>query len=570
MAGIQTMEIGLRPMVRTLRTVGVVSYDQSRQAQIVSRIGGYVEKLLVDRTFVQVREGQPLAEIYSPELVAAIQELKVAATIPGSNLPRLARNKIRLLGIEDAEIDALLRSSDDAHRVVVRAPAAGFVIQKMVQQGSTVTAGQMLFEVADLSNVWIEADVYERDLGLLQPDQALEATVEAYPGRVFQGRVSLVYPELNTATRTNRVRFDVANEQLLLRAGMYASVLLETPVQETEPFQSMLVSASAPPADPAAAIAKQSICPVTGARLGSMGEPLATRADNQILYLCCAGCDRAVQREPQKYLARIRTVTPSGVLSVPESAVIDTGDQKIVYVERDDGVFEGVEVSLGPKSGGFYAVVSGLLPGDRIAAAGAFLIDAETRLNPAASASYFGASSSPSAGSTSSAAGAASSAAGPASGGVGPASGGGSVSGAELGGAGTGAVKANSPPANLTERDRSAARNNVGTSSAVEAPQPRDAALNFATSRLNAEELAEIAKLDVAEQMLARTQVLCPVTLEPLGSMGKPVKVIVQNEEVMICCKGCANRIQRLADKMLEMVRRWREANAGESEGSQP
>lgn len=522
MAGIRTSEIGLRPMGKSIRTVGVVAYDESHQSQIVSRIGGYIEKLLVDKTFVEVKQGDPLAEIYSPELYTAVQELKIASQIASSNLAKLAREKVRLLGIEDQEIDAMLRSGDGKYRVVVRSPASGFVIQKMVQQGSTVSPGQMLFEVADLSEVWIEADVYERDLSLLQIGQQIEATVEAYPNQKFVGTISLIYPALDPVTRTNRVRFDVDNRERLLRSGMYAHVTLSTPVQKTDPFREMLVSAHTVPTDTKAAIAKQSVCPVTGAALGSMGEPIAIQADGQTVFLCCAGCKNAMTQDPMKYVSRMRTVSDNAVLSVPETAVIDTGDQKIVYVERESGVYEGVEVQLGPRSNGYYAVISGLLPGDQVAAAGAFLIDAETRLNPAASASYFGASGGPSSGSP-------------------------NVTSSSSNGESSGNAIIGS------NEKASATLSNSETEKTSE--------VNFKTSRLTAEELAEIAKLSAEDQRLAKLQVLCPVTMEPLGSMGKPLKVTVGEDSVLVCCKGCIGSVKKDFQQKSQLVNRWREAN---------
>jgi Cu(I)/Ag(I) efflux system membrane fusion protein len=366
----------------------------------------------------------------------------------------------------------------------------------------------MLFEIADLASIWIEVEVYERDLALVHEGQEISATVEAYPNRVFRGRVSLIYPELNAATRTNRVRFEIVNNELHLRSGMYATVVLDTPVQQTEPFKSRLVSKSTIPADRVAAIASQVNCPVTGAKLGSMGDPVSVQASGQTVFLCCAGCEKAIGQDPEKYLTRMRTVSDAGVLSVPESAVIDTGNQKIVYIEREEGLYDGVEVQLGPKSDGYYAVVAGLMPGDRVAAAGAFLIDAETRLNPAASASYFGASGGPS--------------------------------------ASTGTTSTSDGMAAMPDMKKD------------DAPST---AINFATSRLTADELVEIGKLSIEDQKLAKEQVLCPVTMEPLGSMGKPLKVMVKGDAIMICCKGCAKKVEKEADAMLEMVRRWREKN---------
>ncbi len=514
MAGIRTSEIVLRPMEMSIRTVGVVAYDESHQSQIVSRIGGYIEKLLVDKTFQGVKEGDALAEIYSPELYTAVQELKIANQISNSNLGKIAREKVRLLGIDDQEIDSMLRTSDGKYRVIIRSPATGFIIQKMVQQGSTVTPGQMLFEVADLAAVWIEADVYERDLSMIQAGQEIEATVEAYPTQKFTGTVSLIYPELDPVTRTNRIRFTVDNSDRKLRAGMYADVTLSTPVQKIQPFETILASTKRVPENAEAAIAMQAVCPVTGAKLGSMGDPVAVQSDGQTVYLCCAGCESAVAKEPKKYVSRIRTISDTAVLAVPETAVIDTGDQKIVYVEREEGVYEGVLVELGPKSNGYYAVFSGLLPGDQVAAAGAFLIDAETRLNPAASASYFGASGGPSSGGQSSGEG-------------------------------------ESSKATMTPNATSPMNDDQAEASSIDA----------STSRLTQDGLAEIAKLSPEDQKLAKLQVLCPVTMEPLGSMGKPLTVTVGDDAVFVCCKACINGVKMNADKMLEQIRRWREKN---------
>ncbi len=515
MAGIRTSEISLRPMNRSIRAVGTVAYNESKRSQIVSRVGGYLEKLVVDKTFMEVRQGDPLAEIYSPEIYASIQELKVAQELKASSLPAIAREKIRLLGIDDREIDALLTASDGNYRVVVRSPATGYVIQKEVQQGASVSPGQMLFEIADLSTVWIEADVFERDIGLLFAGQKISATVEAYPERQFSGTVSLIYPELQTATRTNRVRFEIANDALLLRAGMYATVVLDTPLQTTEPFQSMLMDSKEIPSDPAAAIARQSICPVTGAKLGSMGDPIPVLANGQTVFLCCAGCIGAIESKPDYYLSRIQTVSDSGVLAVPETAVIDTGDQKIVYVQREEGVFEGIEVKLGSKSDGFYSVVSGLLPGDQVAAAGAFLIDAETRLNPAASAAYFGAGGSPSGNGD---------------------------------GQGTTTINSQATP-------------DPSPGKIFPPPQQVEPAVDASPQRFTDEELANIEQLNADDQTLARLQVLCPITEEPLGSMGVPLKIMVDGDPVMICCEGCKDMALRNAVDTLVKVKRWKAQN---------
>jgi Cu(I)/Ag(I) efflux system membrane fusion protein len=396
LAGIQTAEIAERPLAREIRTVGYVSYDESRLSRIVSRVSGYVEKLAVNQTFVQVQQGDPLGEVYSPQLYTTVQELLIALKSNSKDLVEMTRDKLRLLGIDQREIDDIESARQANYRLVLRAPRSGHVVRKDVVEGDRVEAGQVLFQIADLSKVWVEAEIFEKDIAYLAVGQPIAATVEAFPTNLFAGKVALVYPELRSATRTNRVRFEMDNPELLLRPGMYATVRIEMRVQEIEPFKTQLAARKAEPDpnDEQAFIAYQKTCPVTGAKLGSMGKPVRATVDDHTLYLCCASCEDQLAEQPERFLARTGTVSESGVLAVPEQAVIDTGDQQIVYVEREPGVFEGVEVKLGARAGGYYPVVEGLLPGDRVAAAGAFLIDAETRLNPAASSAYFGASGS--------------------------------------------------------------------------------------------------------------------------------------------------------------------------------
>lgn len=323
LAGIKTVEIGYQPLVKQTITTGNVTYDQSRLSRIVSRVNGYVEKIYVDKTFIAVKQGEPLAEIYSPELYATSQELLLAAQKgPNSEFVAPARRRLELLGVSDEEINVMIASGKAGPRLVIRSPRDGQVIGKEIVAGSRVEEGMTLLDIADLSTLWIEADVYEKDIAYLRSGQAIQATVEALPNRIFNGEVASIYSQLDPATRTVRVRFNVDNKTGELRPGMFATVRIDTPLGEVEQYKS------------------------------------------------------------------------SQVLAVPERSVIDTGKRQIVYVEREPGLFEGVEVQLGPRVGEFYPVLKGLEPGQKVAAAGAFLIDAETRLNPSAG-TYFGASGGP-------------------------------------------------------------------------------------------------------------------------------------------------------------------------------
>ena len=156
------------------------------------------------------------------------------------------------------------------------------------------------------------------------------------------------------------------------------------PKLKADPARYLAKLAPAAPAEkkePTAA--EQQICPVTGAKLGSMGDPILVEVEGRKVWTCCAACPPKLKASPARYLARLAPAPQDAVLTVPESAVIDTGKDKIVYVEAEPGVFEGRKVVLGPRSGDLFPVLEGLAPGEKVAATGAFLIDAESRINPA-------------------------------------------------------------------------------------------------------------------------------------------------------------------------------------------
>jgi Cu(I)/Ag(I) efflux system membrane fusion protein len=333
LAGLKTEPVSFRRLEQVIETSGSVQYDESRLSRIVARVNGYLEKLYVDRSFVPVKEGDPLAEIYSPELYTTMRELILGLKEPGSAIASASRERLHLLGIDDKEIDRIAASETSDYRIVIRSPQTGHVIERSVLRGSYVTVGTSLLEVADLSTVWIEGDIYEKDVPFLREGASVEAWVEAVPNRVFTGTIALVHPHVEMMTRTNTVRFAVENKGHLLRPGMFATVRVKTPLAELEPWKN-------------------------------------------------AAPDSGI-------------VSSGAVLSVPERAVIDTGSKKVVYVEREPGVFEAARVELGARVGDVYPVLAGLRAEERVATAGAFLVDAETRLNPAAAGTFMGAGGGP-------------------------------------------------------------------------------------------------------------------------------------------------------------------------------
>ena len=403
-AGIRTAEVGYAPLSQTLTTVGNVGFDERRLANIASKVPGRsrVETLYADYTGKVVKAGEPLAELYNPELAQAVQELLIArrserATAPPQSVAarallgdrvdmvRLSSEKLKRWGITQGQVDAILVEGKADFKVPILSPIGGTVVRKNVVAGQEVGEGYTMFEVADLSHVWVQAQVFEHQMGLVREGQPAEATVEAFPGEAFPGRLAFIQPTVDPATRTVEVRFDLENPGNRLRPGMFASVTLRTPMAETPAFRSR-VAAGRPAGHPgrlaSLTAAEQGNCPVTSLKLGAMGDPISTEVDGRMVWTCCGACPPKLKAQPAKYLARLAPPPRDEVLSVPESAVVDTGDRKVVYVEAEPGVFEGRVVVLGPRTGDRFPVLDGLAPGEKVAAAGTFLIDAESRINP--------------------------------------------------------------------------------------------------------------------------------------------------------------------------------------------
>ena len=412
-AGIQTSEVSYAALSEGITTVGSVTYDERRLARISSKTKGMsrLEKLYVNFDGDSVKAGEPLAELYSPELYQAVSELLLAQrsakgrppaqsafgrSLLGSetDMVSFAREKLSRWGITAKQIDEILARGKADYNVPILSPISGIVTRKNVVEGQYVAEGETLFEVADLSHVWVQAQVYEDQFSALKVGQAVEAGVQAYPGEVFRGKVAFIAPSLNPATRTVDVRYDLENADYRLRPGMYATVTLNTPVADTPAFRSRLAAAG-PKAGHAMhaslTAAEQKICPVTTLKLGAMGDPVQADVEGAKVWTCCEACPPRLKAEPAKYLARLAPAPEGDVLTVPESAVIDTGTKKLVYVETEPGVFEGREVVLGVASGDRYPVLEGVSPGEKVATAGSFLIDAENRLNPKSAAKRGGA-----------------------------------------------------------------------------------------------------------------------------------------------------------------------------------
>ena len=232
-----------RQLAAEVRTAGIVAADETRIAQVTPKFGGFVERLYVDFTGQAVRRGQPLLEIYSPELVAAQQELLVAARLqrtvgessvpgvpaPSTDLVAAARERLRLWDVSDAQIREVLRTGRVRRTVTLFSPASGVVTEKPVVRGQAVQAGQPLYTIADLSRVWVQAELREADAGTVREGSPATVELAAFPGRPLQGQVSYLQPVLQEQARTLRARIVLPNPDGRIRPGMYATVRLSAP-----------------------------------------------------------------------------------------------------------------------------------------------------------------------------------------------------------------------------------------------------------------------------------------------------------------------------------------------------
>jgi RND family efflux transporter MFP subunit len=233
-------------LARTVRTVGFVTHDETRLATVNPKIDGWVERLFVDFTGAPVRAGQPLLEVYSPDLVTAQEELLLAedlleeTTAAGgarsmenaAHLLAAARRRLAYWDIPEDEIQAIEESGTVSKTMTLRSPTSGIVLDKNVVEGGRIMPGTDLYRIADLSRVWVEAEVFEKDLSLVREGQHGMVSFEAFPGETFHGRVTYVYPTVSASSRAGQVRLELDNPGLRLKPGMYAEVDLQGPALE--------------------------------------------------------------------------------------------------------------------------------------------------------------------------------------------------------------------------------------------------------------------------------------------------------------------------------------------------
>lgn len=236
--GITTGKAERAPMTLDIRAVGRLTYDESRLTDVVLEVGGYVSDLRVRATGQPVTKGQPLFLLYSPDLFAAEQDYLVARSSKaliasgsgGEGLLRAAETKLELLGLTRAQIQQIADKNAPIEKLTFTAPASGSVIEKTVFEGDAVQAGQRLFRIAALDKVWVEADLFQADLGHVKVGMPAKVALETASPTSFDGTVTFIYPYLDPQTRTGRVRIELPNQGLELKPDMFATVTLQVPL----------------------------------------------------------------------------------------------------------------------------------------------------------------------------------------------------------------------------------------------------------------------------------------------------------------------------------------------------
>jgi Cu(I)/Ag(I) efflux system membrane fusion protein len=316
--GVKTVVAEVKPMQKIIRTVGLVEYDERRLATVNTKFEGWIEKLHVDYSGKYVRKGEPLAEIYSPELLATQQEFinlikwkKESASVKNQDVSSMlssdaqliiegARQRLRLWDISDAQIDKIEKTGKPERTLTIYSPVSGYVVQKAALKGMRVSPGEKLFDIADLSTVWILSDIFEYELPLIKVGEKAVISLSYFPGKEFISNIDYVYPTIAGDTRSAKVRFTIPNPGNRLKPQMYTNVEVKI----------------------------------------NLGKKLI----------------------------------------IPDDAVLDAGKRQVVYVDKGEGNFEPREVSIGMKADGMVEITMGLKAGERVASAANFLIDSEAKL----------------------------------------------------------------------------------------------------------------------------------------------------------------------------------------------
>jgi Cu(I)/Ag(I) efflux system membrane fusion protein len=227
--GVRIKRVERQSLFRHIRTIGEVQVGEDLVSVVNLRFSGWVERIHADKTGDLIEAGQPLFEIYSPDLVASQEEylLALRSQGPKSELARSARRKLELFDLDSRDIEAIARSGALRRALPIRAPRSGYVLHKNIVEGARIMAGQDLYKIGDLSKIWVQAEVYEHDAPWVEVGQHAQMEVTYLKGKVIEGSVAYVYPTLNAASRTLSVRLEFPNPDLRLKPGMFATVYIQ-------------------------------------------------------------------------------------------------------------------------------------------------------------------------------------------------------------------------------------------------------------------------------------------------------------------------------------------------------
>lgn len=395
-AGLETEAVHHRELFKEIRTVGKLDYSERQVELITARIAGRVDRVFADFTGLDVKKGDHLVAVYSPELYVAQNELLIsleaydrekqaspnARTFAESRLES-SRKKLRLLGILEEQIEAIEKTRTPTTHLTIYSPLGGTVIEKNIRVGQYVAAGDQLYRIANLDPIWLYLNIYEFDLAWVRFGQPVEVALEAFAGETFHGTVTFVDPFLDDSTRTVRVRVNLRNPDRRLKAQMYATATIRVPLRgDGTPARTGLEGKFICPMHPEVVQAEPGKCSIC---------EMALERVPDLPAIAKGPADHKADEKTSENVADTsyeETMSRAG-LAIPVSAVLDTGRRRIAYRLTRDGAYELVELKLGPRAQSvdesgrerdFHLVLDGLSEGDKVVVQSGFLLDSQRQI----------------------------------------------------------------------------------------------------------------------------------------------------------------------------------------------
>lgn len=365
LAEIETVPVQRKFVSAEITMMGKIAFNESTMSTITARMPGRIDRLFVNYTGIAVKKGDHIAEVYSPDLLLAQQELiqtlqMVKTSKPGDEFAARTlssvKEKYRLWGFNDEQVQEIIKRGKVADRLTITAPISGIVTEKDVIEGVYYEKGAKLFTIADLSKVWVNLEAYETDIPWIKYGQDVDFSTEAYPGKDFKGKIIFIQPVMNEMTRTVKVRLNAENHEGMLKPGMFVRARLRAKIAANgKVIDSSLAGKWISPMHPEIIKDGPGSCDICGMDLVP-AESLGFSEPND------------------------KNIVPP--LVIPASAPLMTGKRAIVYVAVPGrkSVYEGREVRLGPLAGDSYIVESGLKEGENVVSKGSFKIDSSLQI----------------------------------------------------------------------------------------------------------------------------------------------------------------------------------------------